>query len=77
MKDFNGLESQLFEWNGWDSISEVDFYFYHPILKVKIGNHDIGTKFRSVAFMMSCSTLEFYDEDGNVISTHKLKITAE
>ena len=77
MNEPNSLETQFFSWDGWDIIDVTDFYFYKPVLKVKIGDHEIGTQFGSAAFMMSNSTLEFYDEGGEIISTHKLRLTVE
>jgi len=77
MKQHEGLETQLFSWDGWDLIDTGDFSFYDVTLKIKIGDYEVGTKFDAVAFMTSTSKLEFYDKNGQVMSTHKLKITVE
>jgi hypothetical protein len=76
MNKEKALESQLFTYDGYDIDDPGDFQFYKIELKVKIGNHDVGTKFECAYFSMNGSFLNFYN-DGKEISTHKLKITAE
>lgn len=61
--DRNGLEDQLFEWDGWDDNGIMCPQFYKVVLKVPVGSFPVGHTF-PVAFLNGDkSTISFMDEE--------------
>lgn len=60
---FQGLESQLFNWEGWDDNGPMCPQFYQVILKVPVGEFPIGHKFPVAFFNGDKSTISFMDDD--------------
>lgn len=57
------METELFEWDGWDQQDTAAFTFYKVILKRKIGSFPEGTKFRCADVDYQRGELVFYGED--------------
>lgn len=55
------MESKLFSWTSWDISNINAFFFYDIELKEKIGDFDIGTKFKSALINYETGELEFYN----------------
>lgn len=56
------MEQDLFEWDGWDQVGDTAKCFYKPILKVKVGNFEIGTQFASAIIDDCDGVLSFYND---------------
>lgn len=67
-------ENQLFDWSGWDQQATASFTFYNPILKVKIGEFEVGTKFESACVDYEYSQLSLYTEDKEYVFELKLSV---
>lgn len=61
--DRNGLEDQLFEWDGWDDNGFMCPQFYKVVLKVPVGSFPVGHKFPVCFLNGDKSTISFMDED--------------
>ena len=73
----SGIEKQLFDWKEWDDLDTIDMVFYDVTLKAKIGKFEAGTKFDSVALILSKSTIELYEKGSSIPHTFDLKLTVE
>ena len=62
------LETQLFNWDGWDGDHECMTY-YNPILKVQIGKHPPGTKFDSATILFDKGVLQLANH-GPMVNGH-------
>lgn len=71
------MERDLFSWSGWDGDSEC-MIFYNPVLKVPIGDFEVGHTFASASIVQMDELgnyLEFYDKEGHAVA--KFAITIE
>jgi hypothetical protein len=75
MTDYNPIETQIFEWNGWDELDFMALQFYDCTLKIDIGPYKVGDKISNIAMMFDTSTIAFYDEYGNETFLGKIKIS--
>lgn len=77
LSEHDGIETQLFSWEGWDELDVGEFLFYNCVLNVDIGSHKVGEKINKIALILSCSIIELYDNDNKVLFTGKLLINVD
>ena len=65
------MESQLFDWDGWDILDTAAFIFYKVKLKQRIGEFEVGSLFSSANIDFQTGKLELYEED-NVVGSYNL-----
>jgi hypothetical protein len=75
-KEYTGLESQFFIWDGWDDVGAAEYHFYDCTLRQDIGSFKKGDKIQCVFFSVEKSYMVFYDNDANELAKFKLQITA-
>jgi hypothetical protein len=69
------VDNQLFNWESWDIIDTMVFYFYDVTLNVPIGQFAIGTKFEGAFLSYEDSVLELQTHANDELSWHKFKLT--
>jgi hypothetical protein len=62
---WHGLETTLFDWDGWDSVDSMCIQFYDIVLKKQIGKYPIGTKFKYACIDFQSATLTLGQKDDN------------
>jgi hypothetical protein len=75
MDNHNGLELQLFEWEGWDEIDTLTLQFYKVVLKVPIGDFQVGHKFASAVLSGENSVLQLFEDDSDRLHEFELKLS--
>jgi len=73
--EFDCVEKQLFDFDGWDGDHECMIY-YDPTLKVQIGEHPIGSKFSQAIIMFDKGVLQL-TKSGEMINGYAPIIWSE
>jgi hypothetical protein len=72
----NTIERQLFDWDGWDQVDTFALQFYNVVLKVPIGEFEVGHKFENAVFCGETSALQLLEDyDSDIYHEFELKIS--
>jgi len=75
------MESDLFEWAGWNLVTDTILQFYGCILKVPIYPFNSGEMVPIIRLNFETGALQLYDKghvscsDVSLISEHKVRLT--
>lgn len=69
------MERQLFDYDGYDMVSDMVFVFYDCVLKININDFKIGDRVSIANLDFESGTLELCDSSGEVFSKHELVLS--
>jgi hypothetical protein len=61
--EWHGLETTLFDWDGWDLVDTMCISFYNVVLKKEIGKYPIGTMFKHACIDFQTAKLSLGNKD--------------
>jgi hypothetical protein len=71
------MERQLFDWEVSNGLGGCHMLFGNCTLKVNVGPHKVGTKFKSIYVNFDGGKIVIYSNDGKEKWTYNLKIAPE
>ena len=71
------METDLFTWESLDIIDEMSFQYYDCTLETRIGEFEAGEKIPTIAMNYDSAILQLLNKNGEVLSTHTLKLVIQ